>query len=210
MERKCDHCGARIPRLDARFCEYCGTELPRPEPVAPPAPAHVDSVTARFAAAKADPLVPELMRHTPSMGAYGAELGCGIGFAVVFLIVVGTILVSVVGSSLGRAPGIFSLVPLFMLGVGGAMLIGLIKRAASTAGAPWNRVIALVVDERTHVSSSGDNGSRTTYYVTLEAADGQREEYATAGKVSGKITAGDIGVAYLKAGRLFEFERLPC
>lgn len=177
MERKCGHCGAGVKRLDARFCDYCGTELPRvaPPPPAPssaPPPSPFGDLAARFERAKADPLLPALMRHTPSTAAYGAQLGCGIGFAVVFLIVVGVIMVTVAGSSLGRGPGIFTLVPLIMPGVGFVVLVGLIKRAASTAGAPWQRVIALVVDERTHVSSSGNNGSRTTYYVTLQGQDG--------------------------------------
>jgi hypothetical protein len=89
------------------------------------------------------------------------------------------------------------------LGVVGAM------RGLAYYRAPIVRTIGVVVRDRTHVFG-GDEDTRasTSYYVTLQDRDGTRTEYATHGELAGRVTAGDIGVAFIKSKTLVDFVRL--
>ena len=74
---------------------------------------------------------------------------------------------------------------------------------------PVARVLAIVVGDRTKVSGGGEHSSvSTTYYATLEFETGRRAELRCDDATAGEIARNDIGVAYLKGGKLVHFWRI--
>lgn len=68
---------------------------------------------------------------------------------------------------------------------------------------------SLVLDKRMAVRGGGQSSSAsTTYYITLEFNDRERREIKTRGKLYGKITKDDVGVAYILDDYLLDFRRL--
>jgi len=205
--RQCGNCGAAVARLDARYCEFCGHELPRPAappPVAPAGP--YGDVEARFAALQQHAELQRLMLQVPKV----AGIGCGMVFTVGFFVVfigVAVFMLGVMGET--GAPGFMKIVPLFFIIAGGGAAIAMVRRMSNFSRAPLQREPAMVVGERTEVSGGGRNSSSsTTYFVSLEFPGGRRNEYRTQGPVVGKVSDGDVGVAYLKGEFLVDFERL--
>lgn len=97
-----------------------------------------------------------------------------------------------------------------LLGIAVAVLciVGGVKLSAQLVrqrNAPIDRLVAVIVKDRTDVS--GDSGSSTTYFTTLQTRDGARIEYATCRSLVGRIAVDDIGVAYVKGRSLVEFIR---
>ncbi|MCE9577763.1 MAG: DUF2500 domain-containing protein [Deltaproteobacteria bacterium] len=83
-------------------------------------------------------------------------------------------------------------------------------RVIRVARAPLERVIAVVVNQRTSVSSHRHDQHRhtsTSYYVTLQREDGDRAEYTVGGGLAGLVSDADIGVAYVKQDLLLDFRR---
>lgn len=80
-------------------------------------------------------------------------------------------------------------------------------RAYQLAKAPWRRRIAVVVDERTEVTTQNDR-ARTQHFCTLQWEDGDRTEMKTKSKVAGIATRGDIGIVYTKLDQLIDFRRV--
>ena len=205
--RKCPNCGAAVARIDSRFCEFCGHELPRPTArptVSPPSP--YGDLEARFAALQQHADLQRLMMMAPRM----AGIGCGMVFTIGFFILfVGASLFmfTVIGAT--GAPGFLRLVPLFFSVAGVAAAIAILRKMGNFSRAPLQREPALVAGERTEVSGGGrDSSSSTDYFITLEFPGGRRREYTTQGKVVGKVSEGDLGVAFLKGDFLLDFERL--
>ena len=100
--------------------------------------------------------------------------------------------------------------PIALVGIGFAVLLMLagIKLSAQLVrqrNAPIERLIAVIVKERADVS--GDSGSATTYFTTLQTRAGARSEYETCRSLVGRLAVDDIGVAYVKARSLVEFIR---
>jgi hypothetical protein len=113
-------------------------------------------------------------------------------FGALFLLVAITILLTL------GAPLIFSVI--FVAG-GLVFVLGGIAMARGVVAlrdAPVDRLIAVIVKERTQVSGDS-NSSSTTYYTTLQMRDGRRVEYRTAGSLAGRLVIDDIGVAYVKS-----------
>jgi hypothetical protein len=113
-------------------------------------------------------------------------------FGALFLLVAITILLAF------RPPLIISVI--FVAG-GLAFVFGGVAMARGLVAlrdAPIDRVIAVIVKERTDVTASNSSAS-TTYYTTLQTRDGTRTEYRTAGSLAGRLVVDDIGVAYVKA-----------
>ena len=52
----------------------------------------------------------------------------------------------------------------------------------------------LVKDKRTHVWGGGNTSSaNTSYYITFEFENGERQEFMVSGKVYGEVAPGDTG-----------------
>lgn len=199
----CSHCGAPFREEDARFCSFCGTQrqLAQPAVVVAAAPSAPNAIE-RFERAERHPRMAELLKRTPSTLGHGTSLGCSAGGLVVFCVV--GILITITFAKNG---GGFSLLfPLAITLVGAFMLAATLKRAARFTSAELRRTIALVVDER--VSVSGGRHAHTTYFATLEWKSRTRREFSVNARLAGKIAPNDLGVAYMKADVLLDFERL--
>lgn len=206
-ERRCSNCGAAVARRAARFCEFCGTELPAEAVATPPSP--FGDVASRFAELERSAGLAALMQRDP---ARETEAGRGLlgetGCAVAFTLLVCSVVAFVAFSSMAFFPP----AAFVALAIGGVALYGLITSIARshvlTTG-PLERLTALVVDERTKISGHRDGHARTEYFTTLQLADGERIEVPALERVVGRTTRGDMGVAYLRAGTLVDFQRVP-
>ncbi len=87
-------------------------------------------------------------------------------------------------------------------------LLGTLKRG-DVERAPLEAASALVVDERTKVTGGRERNAETQYFATLQFRDGRRRELEVLEQVRGKLTPGDIGVAYTRARWLVGFSRFP-
>lgn len=177
--------------------------------------AEESTIKARLGAVVKHPEYPALLSVTPS----SAHLYAGSGCIVVF------------GAFFALAALIMSfIVPRSMAGFGPVLLVRALLWAFAAVGAGmsvWGvfgllklsrsrlmRLPALVVDKRIDVhgggQSSQSSASRvsTSYYVTLALGDGGRRELEARGKLYGKLTQNDIGVAYIRYRSLLDFRRL--
>jgi Protein of unknown function (DUF2500) len=198
----CPQCGAAVKQGDGRFCSHCGGALPdRPRITAEEWVTHRE----RFEQAERDPqyaIAVALPAPRVSM--------LRIVFPLVFLIfwiAIGSFIT--MGFADGNA-GAIALAPAAMTAFGAIAILASVVGAIRRARAPVRRRIAVVVDERTDVGTSGSGDSRsttTTYYATLQFADGNRFELATNGGVAGMITRGDIGLAVMRGRELADFHR---
>ena len=199
----CANCGARSPERSARFCGFCGHELPREASAPPPSP--FGDLPARFAALQAHPDYHAAQDHEPPTTRHHVAHGGAMAGLVFFILVA-----LGMAAFMSQVFGPMALVPLAMAGFAFFALIRTASRASEFAGARLRRLPALVVGERTSVSGGGENRrARTHYYVTLEFPEGGREEYQADGELVGRLTQGDMGVAFLKASTLLAFERVP-
>lgn len=203
-QRRCPNCGAVPSRTAARFCEYCGTELPRlePAPAAPSSP--FGDLERRFADLEVHPDVPELLAYSPPTSVFGIQTAMSVAVLALFAIV--GLAISI--AFLGACPPL-GFLPLAIVAIGGFALLKQLTRTASARNAPLEKRPAIVVDERTSVSGGGESRSlRTLYYATLQFQDGTRREFDVFAGVAGKITRGDMGIAYLKGDYLVQFGRV--
>ena len=188
---------------DGAFCKHCGARVLRPKDVG----ADTDHRTSpeRFELAEKHPGFGMARSHMPKVSAT-AEVVAPIvlgGFGVLFIIISQSI-----GGEVHEPTGfrlLFLAIPIIFICVAIAMVI----KAMRFASAPISNDLLVVVDERIEVKGGGENSSaHTTYYATLQDRRGARHEYQTYDWLAGRIAAGDIGVAYLKGGRLVDFSRL--
>lgn len=198
----CPQCGAAIQRGDGRFCSHCGTSLPdRPRITPEEWVTHVE----RFEQAEQDPqhaTARGLPAPDPRLGAQLVPLAL---FGVLW-IAVGAFIVQ----GFAETGGAIVLFPIVLVGVGVIGMAGFAIGRLRNARAPVERMIAVVVDERTDVYTTGTSDNRSThtaYYATLQTKDGARVELRTSGGVSGMTTVGDIGLAVMRAGELIDFHR---
>ena len=86
--------------------------------------------------------------------------------------------------------------------------LGAFGRRMQFKNAPIERVIAVIIKERSEVEGGSDTSpASTAYYTTLQTRDGTRTEYFTYRSLVGRLAVDDIGVAYTKARTLVEFIR---
>lgn len=203
---QCSRCAASIQDDRWTNCPFCGALLAKPT---------IDPLKAvvapeRFAAVERDPRLPELLRHTPSAAGTILGLGCGTGFLVVWTCLAGGMALFLLRSFSGHGfPSVIALVPVLMCAVGVFMLLKTGAQTARLAGAPLERVVAVVRDERTSVSGGGEHSAaRTQHHLLIELRSGERREYPCSDKVAGMTAPGDIGVAYLRGGMLLDFQRV--
>lgn len=201
---RCPVCHAPIPFPRPAACAYCGTALPSDDGERPAAP-EADLTEARLAAVRHSPEFPHLLTHTPAAGGLSAGVIVVVCFGVVF--VGACIVMATFAASFAPLP--FVLMPLAMGLFAVVAFATAVRKGMRRVRAPWKRVPAVVIDERTAMSGGGESSSvRTTYYALLELEDGQRLEVETPAAVAGKIAAGDAGVAYLRGDYLADFRRV--
>jgi hypothetical protein len=198
----CPQCGARPRTAGALNCEYCGTLLVDGAP--PPSP-HGD-LRRRFQRLEQHPDLPQLLRHEPPTKRESTTRALNVVFAIVFvvipLVMAGFFAITVVGLPL-------SIFPLAVAALGIWLLRKALRRQRRFRDAPLLRVPRLVVDERTHVSGGHQSSpARTRYYVTLQAPDGSRTEQRVHASLAGRMSQGDMGLAYIKDDLLLAFARL--
>jgi len=79
--------------------------------------------------------------------------------------------------------------------IAGGVLLG--RVLLSVRDTPIDRMIAVVVKERTHVGGD-ERSASTSYYTTLQTRDGVRTEYRVTRNLVGSLVVDDIGVAYVR------------
>ncbi len=72
------------------------------------------------------------------------------------------------------------------------------KSLRAVKNAPIERMIAVIVKERTDITSSRNDSTDTSYFATLQTRDGKRLEYRVSRALVGRLVVDDIGVAYVK------------
>lgn len=195
----CPHCGAR-PRSVREFCEYCGGLLPGGESTT--ASAAVESHAQRFERLVGHPSFAKLLNQRPSAAGSGANSIVGAVFIAAFIVATALMLLE------RRPAGALILGPIAILVFAVVMLVRVIKRGRRLATSELVAHPAIVVGERTQVDGGGEGSRHTRWFVTLASRDGQLTELATSRSLTGRVTAGDIGVAYVKADHLIDFERV--
>jgi len=196
---RCSQCSA--PVTDDRWtnCPYCGTVLSKPTIN----PLRAVVAPERFAAVERAPAYAELLRRAPSGTGQMVGLGAQTVFLLLWTIGCG------VGTMLFLPTGLMALMPAAMCVFGVVLLVRQSARTAEFANAALERRIAVWKDERTEVRGGGQNSSATTHhFVLLEGRDGRRAEYSCSSRLCGANAPGDIGVAYLRAHVLLDFQRV--
>jgi hypothetical protein len=200
----CPQCGAAIRKDDGRFCSHCGAALPdRPRITADEWPTHAE----RFAQARRDPAFERaLAAPVPPPRLAATVLPVGV-FAVIWVVFGGVII-----RGATRGPyGATVLFPIAIVTVGLVGIIATIAKAVRKAKAPVERRLAVVIDERTEINTTGSGDDRRTttrYYTALQDERGDRVQASTPGALAGVIARGDIGVAVLRGGDLVDFHRI--
>jgi hypothetical protein len=104
---------------------------------------------------------------------------------------------------------VWVLMSLLFIVVGIGIIVYGIYRIIRLISGNVRKLPALIIDKRISVSGGGQSSStRTTYYVTLELEDLGRRELKARGKLYGKITKEDAGMAYIHDRYLLDFRRL--
>lgn len=162
--------------------------------------------SSRFHALEAHSRYAELLEHEPDIDRHVVGGGCGLAFLSVWTLSTGVFaLVGLVSVFMIGPFGIpFVLIPGAMAALGGFGIVHMRRRVERLKSAPWRRVPALVIGRRATV-----RGERSYSFLSLEFADGSREEYSAEGSILGKLADDEMGVAFLKADILVDFERLP-
>lgn len=192
---KCEHCGAPA-RDEGAFCSHCGGRFKRPTGT----PGHLAVVApARFFEAEAHTSYPLALAHTPAerpIGEVGGPIG-GIAMGVLILIYTFVQL-----GSIGPFVYVMALVPVGIVVWSIVMLV----IALGQRDAPIEKALRVVVDERSDVV--GGKHKRSVYFATLQDRDGARVEYDCEDWLAARIANGDIGVAFIQAGRILDFVRI--
>ena len=196
----CSNCGARSSDASAGSCAFCGHALP---PVASGFQ-RVDELSARFAALRAHPEYARLIKLEPKLGRLHLVLGSALVLQLGFVLLAAAVTVAFAVVFLPVA-----IVPLAVTGFGVWVLWRTLGHARATARASVRRVPVRVVGTRTEVSGGGERSASTDYFITLEQADGDRGEFRVDGRLVGRVSPDDLGVAFLKASHLVAFERVP-
>jgi hypothetical protein len=114
------------------------------------------------------------------------------------------------GAAMSIIPLFFAIVPIGFVGLGVFLLMKSRKQMKSLDKDPVQTNAVIVVDKRTQVSGgTGDRSASTSYFVTCESEDGSRQEYQVwDGNLYGRMTAGDAGVLFVRAGYGLDFDRV--
>ncbi|MDD4657794.1 MAG: DUF2500 domain-containing protein [Eubacteriales bacterium] len=71
----------------------------------------------------------------------------------------------------------------------------------------------MVIDKRTHIwgghhSGTHHTGAHTSYYITFEFENGDRQEFMVSGRVYGQTAPGDTGTLTWQGTRFHDFQRV--
>lgn len=71
----------------------------------------------------------------------------------------------------------------------------------------------MVIDKRTHIwgghhSGTHHTGAHTSYYITFEFENGDRQEFMVSGRVYGQTVPGDTGTLTWQGTRFHDFQRV--
>lgn len=199
---KCEHCGAPS-RDEGAFCSHCGGRFKRTE-----TPGYLAVVApARFEQAEAHPGHAAACAHKPAERPTFEVAGPMIGLLATLLGMCFLLFIAVEFGTLDK-PGVlvpYLLLVLTMVGSFIALSV-VLRRVLAERSAPIERGVRVVVDERTGVV--GGKNPRTNYFATLQTRDGARVEHKCEEWLAARIANGDIGVAFMQAGRLLDFVRI--
>lgn len=200
----CPLCGGKQKTLRQGKCDYCGSPLASSAP--PTTDSGASDLGSRFLALEAHPRYAELLEHEPDIARHLTGGTCVLAFLSLFTVTAGGFALAglVAVSTVGPFGIPFILIPGAMAAAGGFGIVTTLRKVERVKSAPWRRVPALVLGRRTEVRSE-----RSHAFLSLEFADGARQEYPAQGSILGRLADGDMGVAYLKADTLVDFERLP-
>jgi Protein of unknown function (DUF2500) len=175
----------------------------QPEPETQP-------INKRLKAVENHPEYLALLEVKPSAAPLYGRFGCIAFFGVIFAAVAIFMMNAFSSEMDGSFQVVFFVLLLLFIAVGVGMTVWGIFRLIKLSGSKLTRPPALVVDKRIAVSGGGSHGSSasTHYYVTLELGDGERREFEARGKLYGKITKDDAGVAYIQDHFLLDYHRL--
>lgn len=203
----CPECGALPTGLPRSTCEYCGARLTAE---ATPSERARGDRAARLDAVERHPDFAAAMGHTPELRGHmvGGYVGTGCFGAfsaltgLVALCGLGVITLGDLGP-LASTPAPVLIVPGLMSAVTGFVALQVARKTREFKAAPLERRPALVRDER-----SRSREKSTSYFATLEFADGHREEFPVSAEVASRAVRDDVGVAYLKGGVVLDFRRI--
>lgn len=189
---KCSHCGAIPKDSGTKFCGFCGSLLPLRTPTA----GSPIEAPERFEAVERHPDMPRLLSRVPE-----DPKAPSVAPGIVFLAAIVVVTVAMFSQRPGPPPFV-----LIVPGIAALPAIAQIVHAVRRRSGPIHRNVAVVLDERMKVSGGGqDSSARTKYYVLLADRSGSRLELEATGDVAGQTARGDIGVAYVRHGRLVDF-----
>ncbi len=200
---RCPHCAAPLAELHAERCTFCGNALLPAVPEPQHSEIRAPTTAELLERVERHPELASWLAWSPSESSVRFRFGTQLAFGI-FALFAG------VGILIAGAPKepTAAVIALVVLAIGAAITLTAGLRSASFSRAPLERVPALVADERTKVSGgSGNSSASTTYFATLEQADGQREEFEIDSRLAGAIAPGDFGLAYVRAGLLLDFRR---
>jgi hypothetical protein len=194
---QCASCGAIPKDTGTKFCGFCGALLP----LRTPGPATPVEAPERFEAVERHPELPKLLARVPDDPGAPSVLPGSCFLALLAAVTIGMLTQMGHGPGGGLPPAIL-LAPALM----SLLAIGMIVSAARSRSAPLHRNVAVVLDERIKVSGGGQHShARTEYYVLLADRSGTRVELEATEELAGSTAPGDIGVAYIRRGRLVDF-----
>lgn len=113
----------------------------------------------------------------------------------------------------GSGDFMFTLVPLFIIGVMIFVIVKGITQWSSNNQSPRLTVAAIVATKRTNTSHHHQgtdhlhSSSSTTYYVTFQFESGDRTEFSVNGAEYGMLAEGDTGFLTFQGTRYLGFER---
>jgi hypothetical protein len=194
---KCSQCGAIPKDTGTKFCGYCGSLLPQPIPV----PGTPIEAPERFEAVLRHPDLPRLLQRVPlDSGAH--SIGPGVMLLVTMVVISAAMLPQITSGDRDHLPAGILLLP----GAVALFAVARIRNAWQSRSAPLRRNVAVILDDRVKVSGGGQHSSAiTTYYLLLAERDGMRVEIETSEEIARRTAPGDIGVAYIRNGRLVDF-----
>lgn len=102
-------------------------------------------------------------------------------------------------------------ITIIFLIVFGGIAFSLIKGIVTWANnnhSPILTVPVKVVTKRTNIRGGSNNsGAYTSYYITFEVQNGERQELKVNGRDFGQLVEGDIGILTYQGTRFHTFER---
>lgn len=159
----------------------------------------------RLKAVKNHPEYPDLLKLTPSSARIYGRSGCTAIIGLIFALA--TLFLNFFDPI--SPPGFFRILLLAFTALGVGLVVYGLFRLIKVSTSRLSRGPAIVVDKRTAVSGGGQSSpASTTYYITLQLDDSDRHELEVTGKLYGKITKDDAGVAYIRDRYLLDFRRL--